>query len=388
MKIKHVLLFVLLLMLFAVVPLEDGGESGTAECSTSSPVRVEIKTDKKYYLMDPYYWVYSAAKFRWWYPPYANPNFWPEEGYTRTVNFTVYLKQSDGSPADVGGVVYQVVYGGNDVLTVGDATYAEAGVYTGSFVLSESNLGGASFTGQQPRKFIIQALVDDKVVKREAICVGRWGCDRCHISQDLARQLYPWSYPSGGPLGPHYWGNILGRNDPSGGTDPLSYEGFDLSYLVDVAGAVYTAEEKTHTPHDYLTAPPDLEHELPGYHERTNVKQGGNVACTPCHQGSGRVRYPWGGTGEYPWLGNNRSLTVKCTFCHGIEGGYTPSGLLDWPGNYAQNWTMGSKWVHNSGFSALHGDCTNACCHGHISDTAEGEIDCCKPACRDCHAVP
>ncbi len=348
-----------------------------AEGTISTPLVVTIQTDKKYYLMDPYYWVYGAAQFRWWYPPFANPNFWPEEGYPRTVNFTMHLNKLNGDPVEIEDVVYQVVYAGGRLFTAGSATYEEPGVYTGSFNLTEAALGGASFTGWQPLELTLKAVVGDQVITRQKFHVGRWGCDRCHISQDLARQIYPWSYPSGGPTGPHYWGNILGRNDPSGGTDPESAEGFDLTYLTDAA--------KTHTPHDYLTAPPDLAHELPGYHERTNVKQGGNVACSPCHQGSGRVRYPWGGTGEYPWLGNNRSVTVKCTFCHGIEGGYTPSGLLDWPGNNAQNWTMGSKWVHNAGFSALHGDCTSVHCHGHIVDDAEGDIEYARPLCTDCH---
>jgi hypothetical protein len=350
-------------LIAGAVLLVDKQAPYPAESAASTPLVVNIKTDKKYYLMDPYYWVYSAALFRWWFPPFADPNFWPEEGYPRTVNFSVYLNNLNGSPAEVEDVVYQVVYAGSRLLTVGSATYEEPGVYTGSFVLTEASLGGESFTGWQPIEMTIKAMVDGQVVKRQKIHVGRWGCDRCHISQGLARQIYPWSYPSGGATGPHYWGNILGRNDPSGGTDPESAEGFDLTHL--------TNAEKTHTPHDYLTG-------VNG-HEYTTTKQAGNQACTPCHQGSGRLRYPWYGPNQTP------SLTVKCTFCHGIEGGYLPSGLLDWTTDYFVNWTKGSKWVNNAGFSALHGDCANVHCHGHINDNAEGEIDVAKPACRDCH---
>ncbi|MEW6173172.1 MAG: hypothetical protein AB1510_08940 [Bacillota bacterium] len=369
---KKYLLTGLLVVAFAAVGIffRGGQPPSTAEGSTSIPLKVSIKTDKKYYLMDPYYWVYSAS----------GSGVWPAAGYPRTVNFSVYLNNLDGSPAEVEGLTYQVSFAGGQLLTTGSAVYADPGVYSGSFVLSESNLGGQTFRGWRPKELTIKALVSDRVVKRQKIYVGRWGCDRCHLENNLARSIYPWCTPTGGALGPHYWGNILGRNDPSGGTDPESAEGFDLSYLTD--------PEKTHTPHDYLTSPPDLAHELPGYHERTNVKWSGSQDCSPCHQGSGRVRYPWGGTGEYPWLAHNRSLTVKCTFCHGIEGGYLPSGVLDWSDNQAENWQKGSKWVNNAGFSAIHGDCTNAHCHGHINDNTESEIDHAKPVCRDCHSVP
>lgn len=219
------------------------------------------------------------------------------------------MNNIDGSPAEADEVVYQVVYRGGRLFTVGSATYTEPGVYTGSFTLSESALGGQLFTGQQPMKLTVRASADGRAVKRKDIYVGRWGCDRCHIEAGLARQLYPWCNPSGGALGPHYWGNILGRN----GTP----EGFDLSYLTNVDGAVYTATEQTHTPVDYLTSPPDPAHELPGYHERTNVKMSGNPACSPCHQGSGRVRYPWNGTGqpgETPGLAHNRSMAMSALF--------------------------------------------------------------------------
>ncbi|MEW6181908.1 MAG: hypothetical protein AB1500_01855 [Bacillota bacterium] len=361
MERKHTIFYVIGTTVLALFLL-------SAACAFDTPRRVEIKTDKKYYLMDPYYWVYEAANFRWWMPPWDNPHWWPQGGYTRTVNFAVYLYQLNGDPAEVSGVVYEVVYGRGFEMTTGTATYGESGVYTGAFMLSESNLGGQSFSGKQPKELTIRAKVDGQIVGVQKIHVGRWGCDRCHIENNLARSIYTWCTPTGGALGPHYWGNILGRNDPSGGTDPESAEGFDLSYLTD--------PEKTHTPHDFLTG-------VNG-HEYTTTRWAGSAACSPCHQGSGRLRYPWYGPNQTP------SLTVKCTFCHGMEGGYLPSGLMNWPGDYTENWSIGSKWVDNAGFSALHGDCTSVSCHGDINDAAEREIDRYKPencGMAGCHDV-
>lgn len=73
---------------FTALAYKEGRAPAPAEGSLSGVLVADLRTDRKYYLMDPYYWVYSAAKFRWWYPPYKNPHFWPEEGYNRTVNLS------------------------------------------------------------------------------------------------------------------------------------------------------------------------------------------------------------------------------------------------------------------------------------------------------------
>ncbi|MEW6181909.1 MAG: hypothetical protein AB1500_01860 [Bacillota bacterium] len=337
MKHKQQTLCLIAAMVFVLFVLH-------AACAFDTPRRVEIKTDKKYYLMDPYYWVYQAANFRWWFPPWDNPHWWPQGGYTRTVNFDVYLYKLNGAPAEVSEVVYEVVYGRGFEMTTGTATYSGPGMYTGAFILSESNLGGQSFSGKQPKELTIRAKVEGTVVKTQKIHVGRWGCDRCHIVQGLAWQVYPGCAPPGGPYGPHYWGNVLGRN----GTP----EGFDLSYLQDVDGAVYTAPENTHTPKDYITN-----------HSVTLQKQCWNPACAPCHNGKTTANYMRG-----------KTEGVGCTFCHGLDGGYiTLNGL---------------SWANNAGFSALHGHCANVSCHGSINDAAEREIDRYKPDnCRmaGCH---
>jgi hypothetical protein len=333
-----------------------------AESTISTPLVVTIQTDRKYYLMDPYYWVYSAAKEVIPGGPVPAPALlWPEEGYPRTVNFTVYLNKLNGDPAEVEDVVYQVVYAGGRPFTVGSATYEDPGVFHGSFELTEASLGGTSFTGWQPREMTIKALVADQVVKTQRFHVGRWGCDRCHLESNLARSIYPWCAPTGGYWGYHGWHGQLGG---AGGN-----EMFSLSNLTD--------PEKTHTPAALVTGTYG--------HEYTIQKQCGNAACSPCHQGSGKLRYPWTNPPYYTHPGEK----VDCTFCHGIEGGYLPSGVLDWsnemrPG-YFENWAKGSKWKDNAGFSALHGDCSSVHCHGHINDNAEGDIEFAKPICSDCH---
>ncbi|RJX22490.1 MAG: hypothetical protein C4570_01275 [Ammonifex sp.] len=352
-----------LIMIFVAVfvLLKEQQSPGVAESTLSTPLVVNIKTDKKYYLMDPYYWVYSASKED--LPgPSGNPHWWPEEGYPRTVNFSVYLNNLNGSPAEVEGVVYQVVYGTGRLLTTGSATYEEPGVFRGSFVLTEASLGGASFTGWEPREMTVKALVGDQVVKRQKFHVGRWGCDRCHLEASLARQIYPWGYPTGGYWGPHGWYGQLGGAGNSN-------EMFNLSNLTD--------PEKTHTPADLLTGTYG--------HEYTIQKQCGETACSPCHHGSGRLRYPWSTPPYYTHPGEK----VECTYCHGMEGGYLPSGVLDWSSTkfagYFDNWGKGSKWKDNAGFSAIHGDCTSVHCHGHIVDDAEGDIEYARPVCTDCH---
>ncbi|MEW6181910.1 MAG: hypothetical protein AB1500_01865 [Bacillota bacterium] len=342
---------------------DPGDPEQSGQGSLRIPMRVEIKTDKKYYLMDPYWWVYSASKDD--LPgPGGNPHLWPEEGYNRTVNFTVYINDLGGNSAQVQEVVCRVVYNGGRLLKEGSVTAAEPGVFSGSFDLWETDFGGPAFTGWEPKELTIQALADGRVVKRQNIHVGRWGCDRCHLESGKARQIYPWVSPTGGYWGPHGWHGVLGG---AGSVGTM----FDITNL--------TNAEKTHAPNDILTGTYG--------HEYTVQKQCGNSACSPCHQGSGRLRYPWTNPPYYTHPGEK----VDCTFCHGIEGGYLPSGVLDWssvmrPG-YFDNWAEGSKWKDNAGFSAIHGHCDNVHCHGRVNDSAEGDIDTAKPGCRDagCH---
>lgn len=393
---RYLLVFLLLAAVFAVGPPLDGNQAvGTAESSALGPARVEIKTDKKYYLMDPYYWVYSAAKAD--LPgPAGNPHWWPEDGYSRTVYFTVYVGDLSGNPMDVEeGVVYDVVYNGGRTLKEGSTTYIQTGVYSGSFMLSESDLGRESFTGWEPKELTVRAKIGTQIIKRQTIHVGRWGCDRCHLESNLAKSIYPWCAPTGGYWGPHGWHGQLGGAGSSG-------EMFDLSNLTD--------PEKTHTPADLLTGTYGHEKTLqkmpwavyeyvydPAYPDdptkKIKVLADKPFPCTPCHQGSGRVRYPWYGLGEgeKPFEAHDQSVLVKCTFCHGMEGGYLPSGLVNWSNDpepavrEREDWYMGLKWNDNAGFSAIHGDCTSHDCHGRINDTAEGEIDTNKPICQDCH---
>ncbi len=259
---------------------------------------------------------------------------------------------------------------GDVILVEGTTAENAPGVYTGSFELTESELGGGSFSGQHPKELTLAVDVDGEGVLREhPVYVGRWGCDRCHLAKEVAMEVYPWCSPTGGPLGPHYWGNILGRNN--------NPDGFDISYL--------TNAEKTHTPVQALSSPP--------FHEKTYRKQSGSLACSPCHQGSGHVRYDFAQTGEYPWLAHAKAEAVECTFCHGIEGGYVP---LD-----------GSSWAENAGY-IINGHrhenvplapdtprdpylarqtCSNPGCHGHINDSRTGDIDHAKPDCRECHGI-
>ncbi len=345
------------------------GVLGAWGAALAADLMVNVRTDKTVYLMDPYYWVYSAANYTYPWPPQENPHFWPEDGYPRTVDFSVKLYDASGNPLEGKDVTFEVLDAGL-VLDQGAASPGDPGTYNGSFELTEEKLGGETFTGQEPKTLTLAVTVEGEgTVAEHPVYVGRWGCDRCHLSQEVAREVYPWCSPTGGPQGPHYWGNILGRN--------FSPDGFDISNL--------TNAEKTHTPTACLNASP--------FHEKTLRKQGGNPACSPCHQGSGHVRYDFAATGEYPWLAHAKSEAVECTFCHGIEGGYVPAD--------------GSTWVENAGYIVdghRHNNvplapdtprdpylarqtCSNPGCHGHIRDDKPGEVDHAKPDCRDCHGI-
>ena len=165
-------------------------------------------------------------------------------------------------------------------------------------------------------------IVDTKIY------VNRWGCDRCHLSRKIAKQVYPWCDPTGGALGPHFWGNILGRNS---GRPGFTYDNLTNATL-------------THTPKAggirkgvYHKNPLDR----PPYHQKTNMKQGGSKKCSPCHQGcDGTIRIPsWKG-GLDPYDNRGKSLTVKCTFCHGMDGGYIPDSEARplWEDWYMESW--------------------------------------------------
>lgn len=339
---------------------------------------VFVKTDKTMYLMDPYYWVYEASKYNWWNSPYQ---IWPTQGYPRDVNFIVKTSDATGKVKNIGSLSYMVLEGASVLKNGAVIATADPGVYNGNFQLMDADLGGNSFTGQQPKQLTLQ-IKDSKnnVIKEQKVFVGRWGCDRCHIGygvyeernnpeKTVSKKLYPWSGNlDGGPHGPHHWANILGRN----GTEV----GFDITYLTD--------STKTHTPVDYLTSSAG--------HEKTIRKNAGDAACSPCHIGDGLLRHDYN-VGRYPWSAHAEGEAVECTFCHGIDGGYVPASGM---------------WADNAGYiSGGHGhknvpaldpntivdpwlarqNCANIACHGHINTTKDERIDNAKPDCRLCHGI-
>ena len=301
--------------------------------------QLKISTDKATYLLDPYYWVYEAPS-----------DLWPPDGYDRTVNFTVLLMDHRGYRVNKSNVNY-TVSNGTTVITSGTAHDRGDGLYTASFEITDADSGGINFDGSDPEYFTIrvEASTSDGIIDgSKTFRVGRWGCDRCHIEQSLAESVYPWCEPCGNRH--HTWNGVLGESD-----DP-----FDLSYL--------TNSELTHTPREYLD-------NYPWWHERTNRKHpdghsSGRHNCSPCHQGSGVVR-------------EDDSAVVECTFCHGIDGGYN----ADWAesAGYAYGEHTKVDPPHDSG--PADQSCSNASCHGHISDTGAGEIDNAYPACADCHPI-
>jgi hypothetical protein len=364
MKMKKKSLTILITCLTAMALM-------TSSMAFGETLTTTLKTDKTTYLMDPYHWVYTAT-VDW---PKRWGILWPAEGYPRTVTFTVKIYDENGDPASVADVSFEV-YNAAVLLASGAVTEtAELGTYEGSFELNEANLGAAAFSGHDPKELALEiSTAAEGLIKEHPVSVGRWGCDRCHIGTGIygsrAREIYPWSMPTGGMFGPHGWANVLGASHTPGG--------FNLDFLTDA--------EYTHTPTENLNIFP--------FHEKTIVKWGLVDDCTPCHQGSGKLRYPWWGDGESaPWKAQGRSEAVECTFCHGMEGGYVPAD---------ESW-----WVDNAGYISethMHNTvpllpetvrnpylanqtCSNPGCHGHIDDDAEGEVLHNKPNCRDCHGV-
>ena len=344
---------------------------------------VFVKTDKTMYLMDPWYWVYSAANFRYWFPPFENPGFWDPNGHSRTVNFTVKTYDAIGQSKDVGPLEYNVF--GTTGEKRGSLEAAGTGAYKGSFQLLETDLGGRDFTGREPlpRELVLQILNNgSEVIKEYKVYVGRWGCDRCHIAKEVAREIYPWVAPTGGGFGPHYWGNILGRNGSV--SNAITKDTLSSSVLA-------------HTPGDVLTN-----------HEKTNRKQAGNYLCSPCHSGANHIgvslpdgfrdlRPLWDDIGltGFPWAKHAKSEAVECTYCHGMEGGYVPAD-----GMWADNAGYITPEHKHKGVDALVNDmsfqtdpwlarqnCANIGCHGHINDTNEKRVDNAKPDCRLCHGI-
>jgi hypothetical protein len=326
-----------------------------------------IKTDKTVYLMDPWYWVYEAAYCD--LPgPSGNAGYWPIGGYPRDVNFTITTYDDVGKVNDLGNLSYQVLDGTSILKSGSIAATADPGVYSDKFQLTDADLGGSLFTGQQTKQLTLQILnSSNEVINEQKVYVGRWGCDRCHIESGLAKSLYSWCAPTGGFYGPHGWGGILGR------------AGSDSNAFTDM---VLKDSTLAHTPGDVLPN-----------HELSVQRQCGNSACSPCHNGSGRVRPAPSGT-PYLWSNLAKSEAVECTYCHGIEGGYIPQTGM---------------WVDNAGYiTPEHGhrnveplssteiaspwlareNCANPGCHGHINTSAEKRaIDNAKPDCRKCHGI-
>jgi hypothetical protein len=292
-----------------------------------------IRTDKTMYLLDPYYWVYGAANFKYGWPSAPDPDLWKDGGHEITVNFTLegYSGTAD-LPYRLEGLATGEV---NGIL------YHDEG-YRAVILIGEEDVGGADF--KPGEKDIDNAPVVPKgltltvaeevaegepvAVASRTIKINRWGCDRCHLAAEIAREIYPWCNPTGGPLGPHYWGNILGRN---GGRPGFTHDNL-------------TDDTLTHTPTAQgivggMPAANPLDR--PPYHQKTNVRQCGNKACAPCHQGhDGTPRTPTFLTGKDDSDMRGESVTVECVFCHGIDGGYVPDSLERplWEDWYMDSW--------------------------------------------------
>ncbi len=362
---------------------------------------VFVKTDKTMYLMDPYYWVYKAANYiSVPGPGWENPGYWPIGGYPRDINFIVKTYDATGKIKDLGSLSYKVLDGVSVLKNGPIIANVDPGVYSGNFQLIDADLGAGSFTGQQPKQLALQILDSvNKVVKEQAVYVGRWGCDRCHIGnlygeeggrlpdgslRPFVTEVYPWAVETGGINAPyHSWASVLGRTlDPSG---------FNLNTLQDAT--------KVHTPINYLN-------DAAG-HEKTNHKWAGSYKCSPCHGGMNyntnppdppppdfkHLRPVWDADLRgIPW---SKADAVECTYCHSIEGGYIPAGGM---------------WADNAGYiTPAHGhknvdalvndtsiqvepwlarqNCANIACHGHINTTKDERIDNAKPDCRLCHGV-
>lgn len=289
-----------------------------------------IETDESMYNLDPYYWVYSASQ-------YSNAfgvgvgDLWPTEGHPVTVGFSL-----TGVPA---GDTLSFSVDGLEGDTVTGPMTDENGVYKGSFIVDETSVGGVLFKGGAldadgvplvPRGLTLTISNSAGAVADRQIQISRWGCDRCHVAENIARELYDWSAPMGSDPGPHNWPNILGRN---GGRPGFTYD--NLTY-----------DRLTHTPTigGYVSGawvPNPLDYNVhPEGHQKTLAKFGGDNRCSPCHQGRGHVRYDWFTADEPLLVRMNHSLEVKCSFCHNINSGYVPRDVNNplWENNLLRGW--------------------------------------------------
>ncbi len=291
-----------------------------------------IDTDKSMYNLDPYFWVYSAAHYEWLG---VNPNLWPKEGHNVSIGFSLE-GYAGGSPSSLTFSVEGLaeVVGGVMVEDTGSS-----GIYRGIFDVSEASVGGVLFkpgekdvegTSLLPKVVTLTISDVNGAVAERQVKITRWGCDRCHMAKSVATGVYSWSNPAGGPLGPHSWPNVLGRN---GGRPGFSYENLTndrLTHTPTVGGYVTDADTGELV---WRKNPLDR----PPYHQQTNTKIAGGEACSPCHQGSGRVRSAYGGIeGMNLYLSRERSLTVKCVFCHSLDSGYVPTG----DNSLWENWVL------------------------------------------------
>ena len=328
--------------------IATAGADASSQAGEGACTQLLISTEKGTYLLDPYYWVYEAPS-----------DLWRSDGYNRTVNFTVLLMDSKGFRAAVENVSYDVSNAAT-IIASGCAYDRGDGLYTASFEITDDDAGGVNFNGSYPVNFMISVEAESSgttIKGSKTFMVGRWGCDRCHIEKSLAETIYPWSWQSGsggghdggrGGMGSdgehrHSWTDVLGR----------SGDRFDLSHLID--------SELTHTPEAYLNVYP--------YHEQTRMKGGGKEKCSPCHQGSGRVR--------------DETTIVECTFCHGIDQGY--NAYWQDSAGYAYGVHRNVEPSQNTDFADQ--SCSNSSCHGHITDSKPGEIDNAYPNCSSCHPI-
>ena len=270
-----------------------------------------IETDKSMHNLDPYYWVYSASQYTWFG---VNPNVWPADGHDLSVGFSLDVYEGSAFPLTF-------LVEGLEGTPVAGSMVEDSGVYRGSFVVSEASVGGELFKPGEvdeddvsllPKAVTLTVSDADGTVAQRVVNISRWACDRCHLDQATAREVYSWASPVGGPLGPHNWPHVLGRN---GGRPGFTYENL-------------TSDRLTHTPTvgAYVNGvwKPNPLDRAP-YHQKTNVKIGGGEACSPCHHGTGHIRHAWSTEGEDFRVSMERSQVVKCVFCHSADSGYVPS---------------------------------------------------------------
>ncbi|MCF6280594.1 MAG: hypothetical protein L3J28_00035 [Candidatus Polarisedimenticolaceae bacterium] len=278
-----------------------------------------IDTDKSMYNLDPYFWVYSAARYEWLG---VNPNLWPMDGHDISVGFSL-----EGYSGSSSYLTFSVEGLAEPVEGLMEEHLGEDGIYRGAFVVTEASVGGELFKpGEKdsegasllPRAVTLTISDADGAVAARQIKITRWGCDRCHMAKTVARDVYSWSNPAGGPLGPHSWPNVLGRNGGRPGFDYNNLTNDRLTHTPTVGGYVTDSQTGEQV---WRANPLDR----PPYHQLTNTKVAGGEGCSPCHQGSGRVRHAYGGIeGMNLYLSRERSLTVKCVFCHSLDSGYVP----------------------------------------------------------------